>query len=68
MKFCLPPFAKWSPQDWQSKGGVALKSKPSNWVGTSPILGSGDFKRVGLFLFTVQNQTWNCEAEREDLR
>jgi D-lyxose ketol-isomerase len=55
MKFVLPPFAKWSPQDWSSKGDECreIVNQQLGWDITD--FGSGDFGRIGLLLFTVRN-------------
>ncbi len=55
MKFLLPPFAKWSPQDWKSKGEECreIVTQQLGWDITD--FGSGDFGRIGLLLFTVRN-------------
>lgn len=55
MKFVLPPFAKWSPQDWKSKGDECreIVTHQLGWDITD--FGSGDFIRIGLLLFTIRN-------------
>lgn len=55
MKFLLPPFAKWSPKDWQSKGEESsnIVKQQLGWDITD--FGSSDFDKVGLFLFTIRN-------------
>ena len=54
-KFLLPPFAKWSPDDWKSKGeeSVDIVNQQLGWDITD--FGSGDFSKIGLFLFTIRN-------------
>ena len=54
-KFLLPPFAKWSPDDWKSRGeeSVDIIKQQLGWDITD--FGSGDFNKVGLFLFTIRN-------------
>lgn len=54
-RFVLPPFAYWSPQDWASKGGevAEIVDRRLGWDITD--FGSGDFSRVGLFVFTLRN-------------
>jgi hypothetical protein len=55
MKFFLPPFAKWSPQDWKSKGDDCreIVTQQLGWDITD--FGSGDFREIGLLLFTIRN-------------
>ena len=57
MNFLLPPFATWTPQEWQSKGTECreILEQQLGWDITD--FGSGDFASVGLFLFTVRNGT-----------
>jgi D-lyxose ketol-isomerase len=54
-KFLLPPFAHWSPADWKKKGPECreIVEQQLGWDITD--FGSGDFDRVGLFLFTIRN-------------
>ena len=54
-KFLLPPFAKWSPEDWNLKGEESsdIVKQQLGWDITD--FGSGDFNKVGLFLFTIRN-------------
>ncbi|MEX0776589.1 MAG: D-lyxose/D-mannose family sugar isomerase [Phycisphaeraceae bacterium] len=54
-RFVLPPLSKWSPDDWQSKGSECRRivEQQMGWDITD--FGSGDFERVGLFLFTMRN-------------
>ena len=55
MHFLLPPFARWTPQDWESKGEESqdIVKQQLGWDITD--FGSGDFSKVGLFLFTIRN-------------
>lgn len=55
MKFLLPPFARWSPRDWQSKEKECkdIVNQQLGWDITD--FGSGDFKNTGLLLFTIRN-------------
>lgn len=57
MKFRLPPFAFWSPEDWRAKGPECrgIVRAAMGWDITD--FGSGDFEDVGLFLFTIRNGT-----------
>ena len=54
-RFSLPPFAAWSPEDWQSKGREADEIRSNNLGWDLTDFGSGDFLKIGLFLFTVRN-------------
>lgn len=55
MHFRLPPFSRWTPQDWESKGEESqdIVRQQLGWDITD--FGSGDYARVGLFLFTIRN-------------
>ena len=55
MNFLLPPFAKWSPDDWRLKGeeSVEIIEQQLGWDITD--FGSGNFNEVGLLLFTIRN-------------
>ena len=53
--FILPPFAYWTPEDWQKKGPEVAEI-PTNSLGWDITdFGSGDFDKTGLFLFNVRN-------------
>lgn len=54
-KFCLPPFAFWTPEDWESKGPEAdeIRDNLLGWDITN--FGQGDFSKMGLVLFTLRN-------------
>jgi D-lyxose ketol-isomerase len=56
--FKLPPFAFWSPTEWQQKGNEAdeIRDNFLGWDITD--FGSVDFKECGLLLFTIRNG--NC--------
>ena len=53
--FVLPPWALWSPEDWEKAGGVPaeISACQLGWDVTS--FGSGDFYKMGLLLFTTRN-------------
>jgi D-lyxose ketol-isomerase len=60
-KFHLPPFAYWTPKDWEAKSNEAgeIIANRLGWDITD--FGSGNFKKCGLFLFTLRNgspQNW----------
>ncbi|HYG78310.1 MAG TPA: D-lyxose/D-mannose family sugar isomerase [Planctomycetota bacterium] len=54
-KFLLPPFAFWSPHDWESVGpeGDEIRLNKLGWDLTD--FGSGNFQKTGLLLFTLRN-------------
>jgi D-lyxose ketol-isomerase len=51
----LPPFAYWSPPEWETKGAECdeIRRCKLGWDITD--FGSGEFDRVGLVVFTVRN-------------
>lgn len=53
--FVLPPFADWTPQEWEQKGQEAdeLRTQRLGWDVTD--FASGDFGKVGLAVFTLRN-------------
>jgi len=55
MKFLLPPFAAWTPQQWRTKGAECreIVEQQLGWDITD--FGSGNFASMGLFLFTIRN-------------
>lgn len=55
MKFSLPPFAYFSPEEWAKKGSEydEIRENMLGWDVTD--YGHGDFERIGLFLFTIRN-------------
>jgi D-lyxose ketol-isomerase len=58
MRFRLPPFATWTPAQWKKKGPACREiiEQQLGWDITD--FGSGDFDKVGLFLFTIRNGTF----------
>lgn len=58
-QFALPPFAQWTPQDWQTKGHEAdeIRDNMLGWDITD--YGLGDFEKVGLVLVTIRNGNQN---------
>ncbi|MDX1932689.1 MAG: D-lyxose/D-mannose family sugar isomerase [Capsulimonadales bacterium] len=56
-RFALPPFAYWSPEQWVANAHRVdtIVEQQLGWDITD--FGSGDFARVGLFLFTMRNGT-----------
>lgn len=59
MNFKLPPFAFWSPEEWAEKGTDydEIRDNMLGWDITD--FGSGDFKRIGLLMFTIRNGNFN---------
>ncbi len=59
MNFKLPPFAFWRPEDWKNKGSEydEIRESMLGWDITD--FGSGDFKKVGLLMFTIRNGNFN---------
>lgn len=55
MNFHLPPFAFWSPAEWAGKGPEydEIRDNMLGWDITD--FGSGEYKKVGLLLFTLRN-------------
>jgi len=64
MNFLLPPFAWWSPEDWKMKGPECadIVRQQLGWDITD--FGSRDFDKVGLFIFTIRNGTFE-ELKKE---
>ena len=62
MKFSLPPFAYWSPGEWKTRGPQysEIWNNQLGWDLTD--FGSGDYDRMGLFLFTLRNGSINNPA------
>lgn len=55
MGFRLPPFAYWTPQDWATKGEEVREIVENQLGWDITDYGLGDYKRMGLFLFTIRN-------------
>jgi D-lyxose ketol-isomerase len=53
--FYLPPFAYWSPEDWRKKGSEVREIVENRLGWDITDFGLGDFKKYGLFLFTLRN-------------
>ena len=53
--FSLPPFAWFTPDEWREKGHEfdEIRRHMLGWDITD--YGKGDFKKIGLFLFTLRN-------------
>ncbi len=55
MNFNLPPFAYFTPKEWEKKGKEydEIRKNMLGWDVTD--YGHGDFEKIGLFLFTIRN-------------
>ncbi len=53
--FHLPPFAYWTPEAWAVKGGEVREIVENNLGWDITDFGSGNYEKVGLFLFTIRN-------------
>lgn len=53
--FQMPPFAHWTPADWQRVGSEADEIRQCHLGWDLTDFGSGDFHKVGLLLFTIRN-------------
>jgi D-lyxose ketol-isomerase len=53
--FHLPPFAHWSPEDWQAKGEEVQEIVGNGLGWDITDFGSGDYENYGLLLFTLRN-------------
>ena len=54
-QFVLPPFADWTPEEWERRGPEAneLRTQRLGWDVTD--FASGNFGKVGLTVFTLRN-------------
>ncbi len=57
MHFKLPAFASWTPEEWKSKGSECREIPQAQMGWDITDFGSGEFEKVGLFLFTLRNGT-----------
>ena len=68
MNFKLPKFAYFTPDEWEEKGHEydEIRENMLGWDVTD--YGHGDFKNIGLFLFTIRNgninKPWKSYAEK----
>jgi hypothetical protein len=61
--FLLPPFAGWSPHDWQQKGMECRETVETQLGWDITDFGSGDFQHVGLLAFTIRNGEFQKSQE-----
>jgi D-lyxose ketol-isomerase len=54
-QFYLPPFAYWTPKDWQTKGAESREIVECQLGWDITDFGSGKFNEIGLFMFTIRN-------------
>jgi D-lyxose ketol-isomerase len=54
-KFYLPPFAYWTPDEWAQKGPEVKEIVDGRLGWDITDFGRHDFRRYGLFLFTLRN-------------
>ncbi len=59
MKFKLPAFARWTLEEWKTKGPEydEIQDNMLGWDITD--FGSGNFREVGLLIFTLRNGNFN---------
>ena len=55
MRFLLPPWAKWSPEDWKGRGPKCDEIRRCGLGWDLTDFGSGEFFKTGLLLFTLRN-------------
>ncbi|MEQ8968605.1 MAG: D-lyxose/D-mannose family sugar isomerase [Azospirillaceae bacterium] len=53
--FHLPPFARWSPEDWRGEAAATPATRGLGWDVTD--FGLGRFSERGILLFTLRNGT-----------
>lgn len=53
--FVLPPFARWSPDQFRARAGEARHVIDARCGWDITDYGAGEFDRMGLFLFTLRN-------------
>lgn len=54
-RFCLPPFAYWTPEEWAAKGPEVRQIVEAGLGWDITDFGQGDYANFGLFLFTIRN-------------
>ena len=61
MKFCLPPFAYWTPEEWATRGHEydEIRDNMLGWDITD--FGHGDYLKEGLLMFTIRNGNFHDE-------
>lgn len=61
MKFSLPPFAYWTPEEWATRGHEydEIRDNMLGWDITD--FGHGDYLKEGLLMFTIRNGNFHDE-------
>ena len=61
MKFLLPPFAYWTPEEWKERGHEydEIRDNMLGWDITD--FGHGDYRNLGLLMFTIRNGNFDNE-------
>lgn len=54
-RFILPPFAEWTPDEWQRRGAEADEIRTSRLGWDVTDFNAGSFESLGLTLFTLRN-------------
>ena len=62
--FCLPPYAHWSPEDWEGHPEQLAVARKLGLGWDLSDYGSGDFLTRGLLLFTLRNGLIHEEGSR----
>jgi D-lyxose ketol-isomerase len=60
----LPPFAFWSPEEWESKGDECREIRECGLGWDITDFGTGDFYNTGLVVFTARNGHRDLPAYR----
>ncbi len=66
--FALPPFAFWTPEDWQHVGNEAIELRTQHLGWDITDFNSGNFKARGLTLFHPPQRPLLSATERQALR
>lgn len=61
-QFKLPPFAFWTPQQWQQCGEEAREIRDNGLGWDVTDYGGDDFEKTGLLLFTIRNGNYGNRA------
>lgn len=66
-RFELPPFCKWTPEEWQTKGHEydEIRDNMLGWDVTD--YGMGDFGHLGLALITIRNGNVHTKTYAEKI-
>lgn len=58
-QFMLPEWAAWGTEEWKGKYNKCFEIVDNKLGWDITDFGSGDFKKVGLSLFTIRNGSWD---------